>query len=162
MRSRSIRISRSRHAQVGFSYSVIGESALARQSTLKAYQLRDRASDVERFFIDTLYDRDVTGNLEREQQTLESWAQTYPRDARPHGLLSGLATTSTGKYELAIDEADKAIALDPDLTPAYGNKAFNQLRLNRLDDAEADDPSRDGAQAGIRRVSPDSRTSSPS
>ena len=62
------------HAQVGFGYSTMGESALARQSILKAYQLRDRASDVERFYIETLYDRDVTGNLEREQQTLESWA----------------------------------------------------------------------------------------
>ena len=71
------------HAQVGFGYSVLGESTLARPSTLKAYQLRDRASDVERFYIDTLYDRDFTGNLEREQRTLESWAQTYPRDPRP-------------------------------------------------------------------------------
>ena len=79
------------HAQVGFGYSVMGESALARQSTLKAYQLRDRASDVERFFIETLYDRDVTGNLEREQRALETWSESYPRDARPHGLISGLA-----------------------------------------------------------------------
>ena len=69
------------HARLGINYSVVGESTLARQSTLKAYQLRDRASDVERFYIDTFYDRQVTGNLEREQRTLESWAQTYPRDA---------------------------------------------------------------------------------
>jgi tetratricopeptide (TPR) repeat protein len=123
------------HAQVGFGYSVMGESALARPSTLKAYQLRHRASDVERFFIDTLYDRDFTGNLEREQRTLELWAESYPRDARPHGLISGLALTSTGQYELSIAEADKAIALDPDLTPAYVNKAINQIYLNRLDDA---------------------------
>ena len=123
------------HAQVGFGHSVMGESAVARPSTLKAYQLRDRASDVERFFIDTLYDRDFTGNLDREQRTLESWAESYPRDARPHGLVSGLAMSSTGKYELAIAEADQAIALDPDLTPAYGNRAFNQLCLSRLDDA---------------------------
>ena len=75
------------------------------------------------------------GNLEREQRTLESWAESYPRDARPHGLVSGFAMSSTGQCELAIAEADKAIALDPDLTPAYGNKAFNQLCLNRLDDA---------------------------
>jgi predicted Zn-dependent protease len=36
---------------------------------------------------------------------------------------------------LAIAEADKAIALDPDLTPAYVNRAINQLFLNRPDDA---------------------------
>ena len=123
------------HAQVGFGYSAIGESALGRQSLLKAYQLRERASDVERFFIETLYDRDFTGNLEREQRTLETWAESYPRDARPHGLISGFALTGTGQYELAIAEADKAIALDPDLTPAYVNRAMNQLFLNRLDDA---------------------------
>jgi eukaryotic-like serine/threonine-protein kinase len=123
------------HAQVGFGHSVMGESTLARPSTLKAYQLRDRASDVERFYIDTLYDRDFTGNLEREQRTLESWAETYPRDPRPHGLVSGFAMSSTGQCDLAIAEADKAIALDPDLNPAYATKALNQLCLNRLDDA---------------------------
>jgi serine/threonine protein kinase/tetratricopeptide (TPR) repeat protein len=123
------------HAQVGFGHSVMGESALARPSTLKAYQKRDRASDAERFYIDTLYDRDFTGNLEREQRTLEAWAQSYPRDARPHGLISGLALTSTGQYELSIAEASRAIALDPDLAPAYVNKAINQVYLNRLDEA---------------------------
>ena len=123
------------HAQVGFGYSTMGESALGRQSLLRAYQLRDRASDRERFYIETLYDRDFTGNLEREQRTLETWAESYPRDAIPHGLLGGLATSSTGKHDLSIAEADKAIALDADLLPAYTNKAFNQLLLNRLDDA---------------------------
>ena len=69
---------------LGFRYSGMGESALARQSLLKAYQLRDRASDAERFYIETLYDRDFTGNLERERRTLETWAESYPRDAAAH------------------------------------------------------------------------------
>src|SRR6185503_10587879 len=123
------------HAQVGFRYGVVGESALARRSLLKAYQLRNRASDVERFFIETLHDRDFTGNLERERRTLETWAESYPRDTRPHTLLAGLALLSTGQHELAIAEAEKGMALDPDQTPAYTNRAFNQLVLNRLDDA---------------------------
>ena len=123
------------HARVGFGYSTMGESALARPSIRKAYELRDRVSDVERFFIDTLYDRDVTGNLERELRTLETWAESYPRDAVPHGLIGGLAASSTGKSELAIAEADKAIALDPDTPFSYSNKAFHQLLLNRPDDA---------------------------
>ena len=123
------------HARLGFGYSTMGESALARPSIRKAYELRDRVSDVERFFIDTLYDRDVTGNLERELRTLETWAESYPRDAVPHGLIGGLAASSTGKSELAIAEADKAIALDPDTPYSYSNKAFHQLLLNRPDDA---------------------------
>jgi tetratricopeptide (TPR) repeat protein len=125
----------SAHAHAGFRYGVMGESALARQSLLKAYQLRSRASDVERFYIETLYDRDFTGNLERERRTLETWAESYPRDAAAHTLLAGLALSSTGQHELAIAETEKAIALDPDLTPAYANQAFHQLMLNRLDDA---------------------------
>ena len=52
------------HAMVGFAQSSLGESTLGRQSLLKAYQLRQRASDAERFNIETLYDRDYTGNLE--------------------------------------------------------------------------------------------------
>jgi tetratricopeptide (TPR) repeat protein len=123
------------HAHIGFRYGGLGESALARQSLLKAYQLRHRASDAERFYIDTLYDRDYTGNLERERRTLETWADTYPRDPSAPTLLAGLALSSTGQYELAIAATDKAIALDPDHTPAYVNRAHNQVRLNRLDDA---------------------------
>ena len=125
------------HAQIGFGQSTLGESTLGRQSLLKAYQLRQRASDAERFNIETLYDRDYTGNLERERRTLETWAATYPREARAHSLLAGLALTSTGQHELAIAETDKAMAVDPDggATPTYISKARNQLHLNRLDDA---------------------------
>jgi serine/threonine protein kinase/tetratricopeptide (TPR) repeat protein len=125
------------YARLGIHYSNVQESTLARENTLKAYRLRDRASDVERFAIDTYYDRQVTGNMERQRQTMESWARTYPRDSLPLGLLAGMATQSTGRYELGIAAADKAIALAPDLAPAYNSKAHNQLRLNRPADAEA-------------------------
>jgi tetratricopeptide (TPR) repeat protein len=50
-------------------------------------------------------------------------------------LIAGLALTSTGQHELAIAETEKAIALEPDQIPAYANRAFNQVLLNRLDDA---------------------------
>ena len=125
------------YARLGITYSVLGESALARETTIKAYELRHRASDSERFFISTLYDRQVTGNLEREQQTLESWIETYPRDPNPHGLLAGFATTSTGQYERSVEESEKAIALDPDAAPAYGSKAFSYIYQGRLAEAEA-------------------------
>ena len=39
------------YATLGRMYGDIGESALSAESTSKAYQLRDRASDQEKFFI---------------------------------------------------------------------------------------------------------------
>ena len=127
------------HAQLGMYYSNEGESALSRQSTVKAYQLRHRATDAERFYIETLYDRQVTGNMDREMETLEAWAQTYPRDPMPHGLLAGFATRSTGKYEQSIAAAERSEAIDPEGVSATsrGGKAFSELNLNRLDAAEA-------------------------
>ena len=67
------------YANLGLSYSAVGESVLSAESTTRAWQLRDRVSDRERFFIDFTYDRQVTGNLEKAYQTLELWLQTYPR-----------------------------------------------------------------------------------
>src|SRR6202008_2584386 len=53
------------HARLGLAYSNVGEWLLGEQSTSRAYELRDRANDRERFFIATIYDRQVTGNLEK-------------------------------------------------------------------------------------------------
>src|SRR6185437_12849590 len=123
-------------ATLGLTYSAIGESGLAAESTTKAYQLRNRASDREKFFITVTYDRDVTRNLGRAQRTCELWAQTYPREADPHGLLSGFTTQGAGNYEKSIEEARKAIEIDPDHTFAYANLAWSCFFSNRLKEAE--------------------------
>jgi tetratricopeptide (TPR) repeat protein len=125
------------HARLGTYYSNQGESAKSRQSTTKAYELRHRASDAERFYIEAMYDRSVTGNMDREMETLEAWAHTYPRDSIPHGLLAGFATRSTGKYELSIAAAERSMALRGGSAPAYASKAYSELYLSRLDAAEA-------------------------
>ncbi len=111
--------------QFGARYSTMGESVLSAESTTKAWQLRDRVSDRERFFIDFIYDRQVTGNLEKAYQTLELWYQTYPRGEppSPQRLLGGLATQGTGRFERAIEASQKAIAADPDVAFGYGNLA---------------------------------------
>ena len=104
------------HARLGIHYSNVGESTLARESTLKAYRLRDRASDVERFLIDTFYDRQVTGNLERQQQT--------------HGVVGADISARSGSSRIAGGSRDEqhrqiravdcrsrqGLALEPDLS----------------------------------------------
>jgi tetratricopeptide (TPR) repeat protein len=123
-------------AQLGLMYSNLGESVLSRETTTKAYELRNRASEREKFFITANYFRDVTGNLEKGQQVCELWAQTYPRDILPHGLLSGFLYQGVGKYEKSIEHARAAIALDPDFAFGYVNLAFDYFYLDRPDEAE--------------------------
>ena len=102
------------HAQLALMYSGIGESLLGEQSMSQAYQFRDRANDRERFFIMTIYDRQVTGNLEKEGETLRLWAQTYPRDPLARGLTGGYYSAGTGNYELMIQTSRDALTIDPE------------------------------------------------
>ncbi len=128
------------YAMVGLSYSGVGESVLSAQSTTSAWQLRDRVSDYERFFIDFSYDRQVTGNLEKAYHTLELWLQTYPRGGDqpgPLGLLGGLSTHGTGRYARAIDASQKVIAADPDLALAYVSLAQSYFLTDRFPEAES-------------------------
>ena len=85
------------HAALGLMYGVTGQPALAAENTSKAYQLRDRASEPERFFIAATYDSWVTGNLEKAQRTCETWAQVYPAEIAPYSYLSGFIYPAFGK-----------------------------------------------------------------
>jgi eukaryotic-like serine/threonine-protein kinase len=124
------------HASLGRMYADLDESDLSAVSTSKAWQLRSGTSDREKFFITVGYETLVTGNEEEAQQTLEAWAQTYPREAMPHALLSGYGNKAAGQYERAAAEAQKSIELDPDLAMGYYNLAVNYAYLGHLDDAE--------------------------
>jgi tetratricopeptide (TPR) repeat protein len=126
------------HAQLGLSYSANGESVRSAESSTKAWLLRDRVSEREKFFIDFNYDRNVTGNLEKAYQTLELWFQTYPRAEQPdpHSLFEGISTHGTGRYERAIEASRREIAVDPDFALAYANLAGSYFLTGRFAEAE--------------------------
>jgi len=125
------------HAHLGLLSSAIGESGPSRESARRAYQLRDRASDHEQFFIDFSYHRLVTGDLDKARQTCELWAQTYPRDMAPHSLMSGSISTTFGKFDTAEVEAKKAMTIDPDHSFPYFNLSASYIFRNRLTEAHA-------------------------
>jgi tetratricopeptide (TPR) repeat protein len=124
------------HASLGRIYADLDQSGLAAASLVKAWQLRDRTSEKERFFIAANYETLVTGNLDAAQQTCEAWAQSYPREARPHHNLSGIIHKMPGRYETASVEARKAIQLDPDFWVGYYSLGVLSSYLGRLDQAE--------------------------
>jgi len=126
----------SAYAALGRMYGDIGESVLSAMNTGKAYELRDRASDQEKFFITLSYDLQVTGNLEKAQQTCALWVQAYPRAWEPHGLLSGDIYMARGKREESVEEGKIALGIDPDFSIGYANLAASYMALERIDEAE--------------------------
>jgi tetratricopeptide (TPR) repeat protein/predicted Ser/Thr protein kinase len=123
------------HADLGFMSWNMGQTDLGAEEVRIAYALRDRVSDRERRFIVMLYDRQVTGNLQKELQTLESWAQTYPRDAYAHGIIAGWVSFGTGNYERGIQASQVAMRLDPDIPFPYAGAAYHNILLNRFTQA---------------------------
>jgi serine/threonine protein kinase/tetratricopeptide (TPR) repeat protein len=125
------------YANLGLAYSAGGESVLSAQNTTRAWQLRDRVSDREKFFIDFSYNRQVTGNLEKAYQTLELWLLTYPRGPQPNplGLLGGLSSHGTGRFERVIEISRKLILDDPDFLYGYANSASAYYYVDRFDEA---------------------------
>jgi tetratricopeptide (TPR) repeat protein len=120
---------------LSITYWNMGQTDLSAEYTRKAYELRDRVSDRERLWILFLYDRQVTGNLHRLLQTLESWVQMYPLDFLPLGVLAGWGTLGTGQYERGLRAAQACMRLSPDDTFAIGGIAFHNILLDRFADA---------------------------
>jgi DNA-binding winged helix-turn-helix (wHTH) protein/tetratricopeptide (TPR) repeat protein len=123
-------------ATLGREYGDFDESDLSAEHTTKAWQLRDHASDREKFYITATYEGLATGNLEKARQNDEAWAQTYPRDPVPHSMVAGFPSKALGRYQPALAETRKAIELDPDFAIAYYNLAVLNVYLGRIEEAE--------------------------
>ncbi len=125
------------YAWLGVSFNDIGELSKDIESTRKAYGLRDRASEPEKYFITARFHKVVTGNLEKAEEALLLWIQAYPRSALPHIYLAGAIYPVTGQYAKAIEHGKEAIRLSPNFSPSYALPMFDYIALNRLDEAKA-------------------------
>jgi tetratricopeptide (TPR) repeat protein/predicted Ser/Thr protein kinase len=125
------------YAMLGRMYGDIGESGMAADYSRKAYELRDRTSEAEKYFITASFHIAVTGNMEKAQQTCELWTEAYPRTDMPHDYLSGIILPVLGQYEKAAKEAAEALHLNPDFPVSYDVLTYSYIALNRLDEAKA-------------------------
>jgi eukaryotic-like serine/threonine-protein kinase len=124
------------YAALGRSYINLGEDELATENTTKAYELRDRVSDREKFFIESAYYDSVTGDLTKARQAYELWVQTYPRDDSPLRSLS-VIYSNLGLYEKALEKTRESVHFDPGSALNRSNLVSALLSLNRLEEAQA-------------------------
>jgi tetratricopeptide (TPR) repeat protein len=125
----------SAYAALALVHSANGEKVLADTLGEKAYRLRARTSDDERYFISAFYDLRVITNMEKGLRVLEAWEQTYPREALPHEMLGGIAWPELGEYERAIREETAAVWAQPESGTGYLLLARADLFADRIGDA---------------------------
>ena len=114
----------------------MGERQVGADYTKKAYDLRDRASEVERFYIDSHYFENVNGDLDKTIQVYQSWIETYPRDTIPRNNL-GVAYQQLGQWEKALSQGLDALRLGPDESIYYIQVGASYLALGRFDECKA-------------------------
>jgi serine/threonine protein kinase/tetratricopeptide (TPR) repeat protein len=117
-------------------YRDLNEVGRAAENARKAYDLRGKVSERERFIIEGRYYLYATGELEKAALTYELWQQTYPRDAQPYRSLGNISVF-LGNWEKALEEFRAALRLEPNFGVNYANLSNDYTALNRLDEAEA-------------------------
>ena len=122
------------YARLAVIYNNRFQTELAEQYSQKAYDLRDRVSERERFYISEKYTSYVTGDRDEAINVLKAWAQSYPNDYIPHNNL-GVNYSLAGRYEEALKESQEAVRLSPNNTTALGNQVEGFIKLNRFDEA---------------------------
>ena len=124
------------YASLGTAYNNLGEKELAAENTRRAYELRGKVSEREKFYIESHYYHFVTGDLVKAKQVYEVWTQTYPREEVP---LTNLGTVyqTLGQYEKALEEFKAAQRLTPNDAVDYSNLLTVLVNLNRVKEARA-------------------------
>ena len=114
-------------------YSNNGQTALAPEFAKRAYDLRDRVSERERFFIAFRYYRDATQDWEQALDLSRSWTATYPREAFAFNSL-GQGLLRFGQFDASVAPLRESIRLDPKFQAPYSNLAAALMALGRYDD----------------------------
>jgi len=122
------------YARMGTVYANAGELEPAKEYTRKAYELKDRVSERERLYIMEHYYETVTGELDKEIETLELYDRTYPTDSVPGNNLA-IAYSQIGEFEKAGEAARRGITADPNSGNAYTGLFYAYAATGRPDEA---------------------------
>ena len=123
------------YSALGMAYVNLGQTVLAAENSKKAYELRAQVSDREKFYIESHYLQNVSGNLEKARDVYELWAQTYPNDLVPRDNLGGIYF-ELGLCDRSLANDLEGFRVDPENASGYADRAEDYICLNRLEDAQ--------------------------
>jgi serine/threonine protein kinase len=112
----------------------LGETQRQSEDLKRAFALKDRASGWRLQFIESLYYREVTGEIYKAIDALRSWESLEPNAFPPHVRL-GLAYADLGLYPKAADEFRLSAAVYP--AAGFANLAYSLEAQGQYEQAEA-------------------------
>ena len=121
---------------LGILYQASTETSLGRENFQRAFELRNRVTERERFVIEDSYYRWVTGELPKAIENATEWAEAYPGDAYAHLAVADQAGVR-GQYEKGAEELREAVRLAPEIYTSYTNLILDYMQLKRTDEAKA-------------------------
>jgi eukaryotic-like serine/threonine-protein kinase len=124
------------YARMGTIYFNFDQANRATENLQKAYDLRGRVSERERFYIDAHHADIVTRDFEAARKVYEVWAQMYPRDDNAPGNLA-VINGFLGYYDKGLAANLVAHKLNPGNGNVLNNISIGMVQLNRLDEAKA-------------------------
>jgi eukaryotic-like serine/threonine-protein kinase len=115
-------------------YGAVGELPRERVLAARAYELRGRVNERERFHIEAEF-YEITGQVDKEIEVYSQWMQAYPYDATPHLNLGGIYSDRQ-QFEDAIAELREAQRLAPENASIYVNLMVSYMRAGQLEEAD--------------------------
>ncbi|HYE87447.1 MAG TPA: tetratricopeptide repeat protein, partial [Vicinamibacterales bacterium] len=108
------------YARLGTVYNNLSQPEEARKMATRAYELRDRVSEVERLYIEARYFTVVESDIQKAIDAYNVWLATYPNDYTAL-TNSGLLLKQQGNRAEAIRRLELATKVAPDQPLGWTN-----------------------------------------
>jgi len=118
------------YARLAAIYGNVGEEDRWWENSKKAFDLRERVSERERYYITEHYYHAI-GDLEKRKESLESAIKAYPNNPNPFANLAYDYNLYYGQFEKAIPLANEFTRLEPNAPFGYVHAALPYMALNR-------------------------------
>jgi serine/threonine protein kinase/Tfp pilus assembly protein PilF len=123
------------YAEMGVAQGNMAMGKASEESLKRAMALKDRASELETFYIIGHYTSQI-GDLEKSIEIYEQWHKAYPRDSIPLNNL-GITYSLMGEYGKQLQATLEEMNVDPNDAYSYQDVMDAYLSQNRLDEAKA-------------------------
>jgi tetratricopeptide (TPR) repeat protein/predicted Ser/Thr protein kinase len=124
------------YARIAAIYSNVGEEDRGFAAARKAFDLRQRVSEREQYYIAGHY-YFATGDIEKEKENLELAIKAYPNDSTAYGNLALVYNLYYAQFEKAIPMANESSRLEPVAPFGYVHAGLAYMALGRMEEARS-------------------------